>query len=96
VPKFVASRCLIVLSPFRSNCRGNVGIIFALATLPLFAFIGAAIDYSQAAWAKAIPYSNYNSDMCSDFNVGDQRRANAAHLPRLAQAADSMLAAALL
>jgi Flp pilus assembly protein TadG len=42
-----------VLSRFRASRSGNVAIIFALAILPLFAFMGAAVDYSLAAQAKA-------------------------------------------
>lgn len=32
---------------------GNVAIIFALALLPIFAFIGAAIDYSRVNMARS-------------------------------------------
>jgi Flp pilus assembly protein TadG len=32
----------------RSDHRGNVAIIFGLATLPIFGMVGAAIDYSRA------------------------------------------------
>jgi uncharacterized membrane protein len=34
---------------FRFNTRGNVAVITALATLPLIAAIGCAIDYSTAS-----------------------------------------------
>jgi hypothetical protein len=51
--KNVASRARIMLSRFRASRSGNVAIIFAPAVLPLFAFMGAAVDYSLAAQAKA-------------------------------------------
>ncbi len=36
------------LCGFRSAERGNVTVIFALATLPIIGFVGAAVDYSHA------------------------------------------------
>ncbi|HKF94283.1 MAG TPA: TadE/TadG family type IV pilus assembly protein [Gammaproteobacteria bacterium] len=30
------------------DCNGNVAVIFGLATIPIFAAVGAAIDYSAA------------------------------------------------
>lgn len=42
-----------LLSSFTSDRRGNVAVIFALALLPLLSFVGAALDYSMAARAKA-------------------------------------------
>jgi len=36
------------LRAFRSAKRGNVTITFALATLPIVGFVGAAVDYSHA------------------------------------------------
>lgn len=41
------------LARFRSDRRGNVGLIFALAIVPIMAMIGAAVDYSRAAAARA-------------------------------------------
>jgi Flp pilus assembly protein TadG len=41
------------LSAFRSARGGNVAVIFAFSTLPLLAFVGAAIDYSRANSVKA-------------------------------------------
>jgi Flp pilus assembly protein TadG len=38
---------------FRSDKSGNVMITFALATIPLIGFTGAAVDYSRANSAKA-------------------------------------------
>ena len=42
-----------ILRRFGSSERGNVVITFALATVPLVAFVGAAIDYSRGNSAKA-------------------------------------------
>jgi Flp pilus assembly protein TadG len=39
-------------SRFRHQNRGNVAITFAIALIPLLAFIGAAIDYSRANKTK--------------------------------------------
>lgn len=36
------------LRSFRSAKRGNVTVTFALATLPIVGFVGAAVDYSHA------------------------------------------------
>ena len=35
------------LQDFRSDTRGNIAIIFALASIPLFLGLGAAVDYSK-------------------------------------------------
>src|SRR5579864_4725124 len=51
--KIVTSHVLSALSRFRGCRRGNISIIFALAALPLFAFVGVAVDYSLAVRAKA-------------------------------------------
>jgi len=40
------------LHEFRAAHSGNVAIIFALATLPIIAFVGAAVDYSRANSVK--------------------------------------------
>ncbi len=42
-----------LLHRFKGNNRGNVAVIFALATLPIIGFVGAAVDYSAANAAKA-------------------------------------------
>jgi Flp pilus assembly protein TadG len=36
------------LREFRASRRANVSITFALATIPMMGFVGAAVDYSQA------------------------------------------------
>jgi Flp pilus assembly protein TadG len=41
------------LLAFRRDRRGNVAVIFAIALLPLLAFVGVAIDYSMASRARA-------------------------------------------
>jgi len=38
---------------FRSDDHGNVAMIFAITMVPLFGFIGAAIDYSRANAARS-------------------------------------------
>ncbi len=38
---------------FRAAERGNVMMTFALATIPIIAFVGAAVDYSRGNSAKA-------------------------------------------
>ena len=47
------SRLWAALRNFRSACRGNVAVTFALATLPVIGTIGAAVDYSHANAVKA-------------------------------------------
>ncbi|MGJ4916687.1 TadE/TadG family type IV pilus assembly protein [Bradyrhizobium oligotrophicum] len=47
------NRYLRLLSLFRRDQSGNIAIIFALALLPILAFVGSAIDYSMAVRAKA-------------------------------------------
>ena len=42
-----------LLRRFKRDRRGNVAITFALATLPIIAFAGAAVDYSTANAARA-------------------------------------------
>jgi Flp pilus assembly protein TadG len=44
LPRIVTS----ALKAFACSQRGNVAITFAIATIPLIAFVGAAIDYSRA------------------------------------------------
>ena len=38
---------------FKRDNRGNVAVIFALATLPIIGFVGAAVDFSHANAVKA-------------------------------------------
>lgn len=38
---------------FASDERGNIAIVFALATVPMVALVGAAVDYSRASSAKS-------------------------------------------
>ncbi|MDN5000751.1 TadE/TadG family type IV pilus assembly protein [Bradyrhizobium sp. GCM10027634] len=42
-----------LLARFFFDRRGNIAVIFALALLPLLSFVGAAVDYSLAARARA-------------------------------------------
>jgi Flp pilus assembly protein TadG len=41
------------LRAFRGDKRGNVMVTFALATIPMIGFVGAAVDYSRGNSAKA-------------------------------------------
>lgn len=41
------------IASFRSDRRGNLGIIFAFALLPIMSAIGCAVDYSMATRTKA-------------------------------------------
>ena len=49
------------LRRFRTSERGNVLMTFALATIPLIAFVGAAVDYSRGNSAKAAMQSAIDS-----------------------------------
>jgi Flp pilus assembly protein TadG len=49
------------LRAFRAAQAGNVAIIFALASLPIIAFVGAAVDYSRANSVKAAMQSALDS-----------------------------------
>ncbi len=42
-----------LLHRFKRDDRGNVAVIFALATLPIIGFVGAAVDFSHANAVKA-------------------------------------------
>ena len=42
-----------LLRRFKRDNRGNVAVIFALATLPIIGFVGAAVDFSHANSVKA-------------------------------------------
>jgi Flp pilus assembly protein TadG len=42
-----------LLDRFHRDQRGNIAVIFAIALLPLLAFVGAAIDYSRANAARS-------------------------------------------
>jgi Flp pilus assembly protein TadG len=42
------SRLTRALAHFGGDRRGNVAVIFAVATIPLIGFVGASIDYSRA------------------------------------------------
>jgi len=47
-----SARLRALLSNFRSNRRGNVAVIAALATLPMVAAVGCVIDYTSASMIK--------------------------------------------
>ena len=49
----VIARLRRMLREFRTARTGNVAITFAIATIPVIGFIGAAIDYSHANSVKA-------------------------------------------
>jgi Flp pilus assembly protein TadG len=51
--KAIYSRLLRVLRNFGAARGGNIAITFALATLPIIGFVGAAVDFSHANSVKA-------------------------------------------
>jgi hypothetical protein len=52
-PTFVFDTLRWHLRQFRNAKRGNVILTFALATIPMVGFVGAAVDYSRGNSAKA-------------------------------------------
>jgi Flp pilus assembly protein TadG len=48
----VCSRVRRMLVEFGRSDRGNVGVIFAIALVPLLGFVGAAVDYSLVSRAR--------------------------------------------
>ena len=44
---------LCLTDRFRSDQRGNIAVIFALACIPLISAVGCAVDYSMATRMKA-------------------------------------------
>src|SRR4051812_19973080 len=52
-PTFVFDTLRWHLRRFRNAKRGNVILTFALATIPMVGFVGAAVDYSRGNSAKA-------------------------------------------
>jgi len=50
-----------VVRRFSRNERGNIAIIFALALLPIMAFLGSAIDYTMAVRARTKLSSSLDS-----------------------------------
>ena len=42
-----------LLSLFARDERGNIAVIFAIASIPLLAAVGCAVDYSMATRIKA-------------------------------------------
>jgi Flp pilus assembly protein TadG len=52
-PTFVFDTLRRHLRRFRNAKRGNVILTFALATIPMIGFVGAAVDYSRGNSAKA-------------------------------------------
>src|SRR5262245_26291365 len=52
-PAFVFDALRKRARTFRNAKRGNVVLTFALATIPMVGFVGAAVDYSRGNSAKA-------------------------------------------
>ena len=65
------------LAGFRTARGGNVAITFALATLPILGFVGAAVDYSRANSVKAAMQTALDSTalMLSKEAATDTRRS---------------------
>ena len=71
-----------VLSAFRLARDGNVAIIFALALLPIIAFVGFAVDYSRAnavkvALQQALDATALMVSKEAATDTADQLQANA-------------------
>src|ERR1700749_4111 len=47
-----ARRITSLISRFRRDKRGNIAVIFAIATIPIITAVGCATDYSMAARMK--------------------------------------------
>jgi Flp pilus assembly protein TadG len=41
------------LARFAAAEQGNIAVIFAIALLPVLAFVGAAVDYSRAVQTRS-------------------------------------------
>ncbi|MGA8999683.1 MAG: TadE/TadG family type IV pilus assembly protein [Pseudolabrys sp.] len=70
------------LSAFRAARGGNVAITFAIATLPILGFVGAAVDYSRANSVKAAMQTALDSTALmlakeAATDTEDQLKANA-------------------
>jgi len=48
-----AGRITALISRFRRDTKGNMVVIFAIATVPLITAVGCATDYSMATRMKA-------------------------------------------
>jgi len=48
-----AGRITALISRFRRDTKGNIVVIFAIATVPLITAVGCATDYSMATRMKA-------------------------------------------
>ena len=48
-----AGRITALISRFRRDTRGNIAVIFAIATVPMITAVGCATDYSMAARMKS-------------------------------------------
>jgi Flp pilus assembly protein TadG len=59
--KRVADKLCSIARRFRAEQGGNVAITFVLALIPMVGFLGAAIDYSRAASARAALQSALDS-----------------------------------
>jgi Flp pilus assembly protein TadG len=51
-PRAQLARLRALIANFRSNARGNVAVISALAALPLISAVGCVIDYSMASMLR--------------------------------------------
>ena len=72
-----------MMRAFIRERTGNVAVTFALTTIPIIAFVGAAVDYSQANATKAKIQAALNSTALmlskeAATDTADQLQANAA------------------
>ena len=64
-----------IVRQFPRDERGNVAIIFALALLPILAFLGSAIDYTMAIRAKTKLASSLDSALLAATGYSAMRTA---------------------
>src|ERR1700730_672401 len=59
-----------LLKTFARDKRGNIAVIFALASIPLLAAVGCAVDYTMAARIKAKLQSAADAASVGSLAVG--------------------------
>src|SRR5690242_21869741 len=79
---FALKKLCRTVSEFCAARGGNVAITFAIATLPILGFVGAAVDYSRANSVKAAMQTALDSTALmlskeAAIDTEDQLKANA-------------------
>ncbi len=70
--RFARLRALV--ADFRSNRRGNVAVISAVAALPMVAAVGCVIDYTNASMIKTKLQAAADAASLATVSVNSQRR----------------------